>query len=90
MSGPHELSNEPGEQARRVAARLQERGHHEQAGRIHAALQHNLAGAALLHALREACQVVLTTIEAIDPVSAGMVEELRLEVDKRLAQPHPG
>jgi hypothetical protein len=30
----------------------------------------------------EACQTILTAIEAIDPVSAGAVDELRLEVDK--------
>ena len=88
MSEPRASQNEPDEQARRVAARLQERGHHEQAGHVLAALQHS--DAALLHALREACQVVLTTIEAIDPVSATMVEELRLEVDKRLIQPRSG
>ncbi len=35
----------------------------------------------LRSALREACQVVLTAIEAIDPVCATMVEELRLKVD---------
>ena len=35
----------------------------------------------LRSALGEACQVVLTAIEAIDPVCATMVEELRLEVD---------
>jgi hypothetical protein len=32
--------------------------------------------------------VVLTAIEAIDPVSATMVEELRLELDA-WAAPHP-
>jgi hypothetical protein len=42
----------------------------------------------LLAALRETCQVALTAIEAIDPVSATLIEELRLEVDKRLSEEH--
>ena len=70
--------------AKQVAARLRERGHHEHAGRLHAAL--TKVGDDLLLALREACQTILTAIEAVDPVSATMVDELRLEVDKRL---HP-
>ncbi len=40
-----------------------------------------------LHALRDACQTILTAIEAIDPVSYAAIDELRLEVDKHL-MPH--
>ncbi len=69
--------------AREVADTLEQRGHAEHAGRLRAALAHG-PGHALRTALRDACQVVLTAIEAIDPVSATMVEELRLEVDARL------
>ncbi|HTB42225.1 MAG TPA: hypothetical protein VK741_01270 [Acetobacteraceae bacterium] len=38
----------------------------------------------LLFALRETCETILTAIEAIDPVTQTMIEELRLEVEKRL------
>ena len=71
--------------AREVADRLDQRGHKEHASRFRAALED---GHSLRTALRGACQVVLTAIEAIDPVSATMVEELRLEVDARLADKH--
>jgi len=37
--------------------------------------------------LRDACQTILTAIEAIDPASFTAIDELRLEVDKRLL-PH--
>jgi hypothetical protein len=69
------------EAAREVADALDQRGHTEHAGTVRAALER---GHPLRTALRDACQVVLTAIEAIDPVSATMVEELRLEVDARL------
>ncbi len=72
-----------------VAAALERRGHGEHSGTLRAALRHSHAGAALLGAVREACQVVLTAIEAIDPVCATMVEELRLEVDARLLEQRP-
>jgi len=38
----------------------------------------------LLFALREACETILTAIEAVDPVTQTMIEELRLEVESRL------
>lgn len=69
--------------AREVAETLEQRGHATQAGMVRAALDR---GHPLRHALRDVCQVVLTAIEAIDPVCATMVEELRLEVDARLAE----
>jgi hypothetical protein len=69
------------EAARQVADKLDQRGHAEHAGRLRAALAHNHSAKVLRSALGEACQVVLTAIEAIDPVCATMVEELRLEVD---------
>ncbi len=65
----------------KVADTLDQRGHQEHAGTFRAALAH---GHPLRTALRDACQVVLTAIEAIDPVCATMVEELRLEVDAHL------
>jgi len=69
--------------AHAVADTLDQRGHVEHAGKFRAALAH---GHPLRTALRDACQVVLTAIEAIDPVSATMVEELRLEVDALLTE----
>jgi hypothetical protein len=65
--------------ARVVAETLDQRGHAAHAETVRAALSRG-------HALRDACQVVLTAIEAIDPVSATMVEELRLEVNARLSE----
>jgi hypothetical protein len=72
--------------AHHVADTLQQRGHTLQAQDVRAVLGHSPAGAVLLEALRDVCQVVLTAIEAIDPVCGTMVEELRLEVDMRLKE----
>lgn len=76
-----DVPDETIETARQVVDQLDQRGHAEHAGRLRAALTHNHSAAVLRSALGEACQVVLTAIEAIDPVCATMVEELRLEVD---------
>jgi hypothetical protein len=73
--------------AKQVAARLQDKGHHEHAARLWAALAE--ARADTLLAVREACQTILTALEAIDPVSANLVDELRMEVDKRLGPADP-
>jgi hypothetical protein len=77
--------------AQLLAERLRAEGHDTQADHIEATLDHHLAadetGHGFLHALRDACQTVLTAIEAIDPSSGTAIEELRLEVDKRL-MPH--
>ncbi|HYZ64908.1 MAG TPA: hypothetical protein VE650_20845 [Acetobacteraceae bacterium] len=72
------------ERARELADRLRAEGHHEAAERLNRATLGERVGRALLEALREACQVVLTTIEALDPTTELMAEELRLEIDKRL------
>jgi hypothetical protein len=74
--------------AQRVADALDQRGHAGPAHDVRSALANSHAGSIFLTGLRDACQVVLTAIEAIDPVSATMVEELRLEVDKRLRTGH--
>ncbi len=68
--------------ARQVAEQLAASGHAEQAAHLHTALNH--AGNDMLGALRAACQTILTAIEAVDPTSATMVEDLRLAVDARL------
>ena len=83
----------PATRARLVAERLRAEGHDAQAEHIEATLEQHDAtadgglGHGFLHALRDACQTVLTAIEAIDPSSGTAIEELRLEVDKRL-MPH--
>jgi hypothetical protein len=71
-------------QARELAARLRAEGHLAAAERVENAIGGSRVGATLQHALRDACQFVLTAIEALDPKTELMAEELRLEVDKRL------
>jgi hypothetical protein len=68
-----------------LIARLKEHGQHDAAESLHHAVLQPL-GVGMLRALREALQVALTAVEAIDPATETMVEELRLEVDKDLLQ----
>ena len=70
--------------ARALAERLRAEGHGLQADRLHEATASERLGDAVLEAVREACQTVLTMVEAIDPKTQLLAEELRLEVDKRL------
>jgi len=81
------MPDETTDAAKQLAERLQEKGHHEHASRLRAALAE--AKADTLLTVREACQTILTALEAIDPVSATLVEELRMEVDKRLGPADP-
>ena len=76
---------DPEATALKIAEQLRERGHPEHAAHLRSALP-DRAGIALLHALQAACQTILTAIEAIDPVCATIVDELRLEVDKRIKE----
>jgi hypothetical protein len=80
------MSDKEIEQARELAERLRAEGHHGAAEQVHSAALGTRIGDALLEALREACQTVLTTVEALDPETTLMAEELRLEVDKRLSR----
>lgn len=84
----------PAIRAQQLAQQLRDQGHAEEADRIEAAIAYHAPASAgedlghgFLHALRDACQTILTAIEAIDPVSITAIDELRLEVDKRL-MPH--
>lgn len=81
----------PATRARLLAQQLRDQGHTAAADRLDATLTGqppaDQAGHGFLHALRDACQTVLTAIEAIDPVSFTAIDELRLEVDKHL-MPH--
>ena len=80
------VTKNPIKAAHQVADRLDERGHSQEADHLRAVLLDSRAGSALLTGLREACQTVLTVVEAVDPVSGTLVEELRLEIDKRLKE----
>ena len=71
------------DRAAQLAEALKARGHAGPAAQLATAVEHGV-----LHGLRDALQSALTAIEAIDPVSATMINELRLEVDKRLLPPH--
>jgi hypothetical protein len=64
--------------------RLREQGHHVEADRLAGHLPLQTAERGVLFALREVCETILTAIEAIDPVTQTMIEELRLEVEKHL------
>ena len=82
MSG----SDDEIERARELAERLGAEGHAEAAHRVHTATLGERIGDVFFGALRAACQFVLTTIEALDPKTELLAEELRLEVDKRLSR----
>jgi tagatose-1,6-bisphosphate aldolase len=66
--------------------RLRERRQESAADRLSRTLVHG-AESGLLFALRETLETLLTGVEAIDPVTQTMMEELRLEVEKRLGPP---
>ena len=83
------MADETRDKAAKLAETLQERGHAEPAERLGtAAAAVEAVETVFLRGLRDALQSALTAIEAIDPVSATMIDELRLEVDKRLIQHH--
>ena len=75
------MPDDPVTAAKQVADELHQRGHPQHAEHLRSSLA-GRTGNAMLTAVWEACQTILTAIEAIDPVSAGAVDELRLEVDK--------
>lgn len=78
------MAHDPAHQTRSLIDRLRQGGHHAEADHLAHQLSLHDIEAGLLFALREACETVLTAIEAIDPVTQTMIEELRLEVEKRL------
>ncbi len=79
------MSNKQIGQAQDLADRLRIEGHHAAADQVEDAIGGSHFGDGLLHALRGACQFLLTAIEALDPKTGMMAEELRLEIDKRLS-----
>jgi hypothetical protein len=70
--------------AQELVARLRAEGHLAAATKLENAIDGPKLGKELLHSLRDACQFVLTAIEALDPTTEMLAEELRLEIDKRL------
>ena len=81
------MAQDPTRRTQNLIARLRQLGHHSEADRLAQQLSPHSVERGLLFALREACETVLTAIEAIDPVTQTMIEELRLEVEKRLRLP---
>jgi hypothetical protein len=78
--------NEPLERARGLADRLRAEGHDQAAQHVEHATLGARIGTEVLDAIRGACHFVLTTVEAIDPKTQLMAEELRLELDKLLSR----
>jgi hypothetical protein len=76
--------HDPADRATAVAHQLREGGHLDASERLTATVASHRGTGGLLEALREACQSVLTAIEAIDPATYAAIEELRLDVDRRL------
>lgn len=78
------MEKDPVQQTRKIVDRLHESGHHAEADNLARQLSMHGVERGLLFALRETCETILTAIEAIDPVTQTMIEELRVEVEKRL------
>jgi hypothetical protein len=84
------MTDDPARRTGDLIERLREQGHPAEADHLAHHLTLHDAERGLLFALREACETVLTAIEAIDPVTQTMIEELRLEVEKRLRPSEAG
>ncbi|HVC60396.1 MAG TPA: hypothetical protein VND19_08570 [Acetobacteraceae bacterium] len=78
------MAHDPEQQARDLVEQLRQRGHGAQADHLERHLTAHAVERGLLFTLRETLETILTAIEAIDPVTQTMIEELRLEVEKRL------
>jgi hypothetical protein len=78
------LANDTARQGSDLIAQLRTKGRHAEADQFARHLPLRTAERGALFALREACETILTVIEAIDPVTQTMIEELRLEVEKHL------
>jgi hypothetical protein len=78
------MAHDPEQQTRDLIKQLREQGHHAEADRLERHVAAHPFERGLLFTLRETLETILTAIEAIDPVTQTMIEELRLEVEKRL------
>jgi hypothetical protein len=81
------MADDAAQRTRSLIERLRAQGHDAEADQLARHLTVRSVEGGLLFALREACETVLTAIEAIDPVTQTMIEELRVEVEKRLSLP---
>ena len=72
----------PREQA--LIDRLREGGHADAADRLARHFGRQTVDRALLAALRETLEALLTAAEAIDPVTETMFEKLRVDMEARL------
>jgi hypothetical protein len=79
---------DPAARASALAQSLRARGLTDASTRLDETVAAHPTGSGLLEALREACQSVLTAVEAVDPSSYAAIEELRLDVDRRLNTGH--
>jgi hypothetical protein len=82
------MPDEIRKQAEDTIQHLHEAGHPEEARHLEHALGTQIADALPL-TLREACQTVLTAIEAIDPNTEMLLEQLRGKIDAYLTPHHP-
>ena len=78
------MAHDPAQQTQDLIERLRANGHHAAADHLAHQLSVHTVERALLFALRETCETVLTAIEAIDPATETLIEQLRVEVEKRL------
>jgi hypothetical protein len=67
--------------------RLREGGHGDAADRLDRHFRRHKIDRALLIALRETLETLLTAAEAIDPVTETMFEKLRVDLEARLRVP---
>jgi hypothetical protein len=81
------MAQDLAQQFRDLIERMRGRGHHAEADHLDRQLSRHAMERHLLFALRETCETTLTAIEAIDPATQTMIEELRLEVEGRLRLP---
>lgn len=81
------MTQDPALQTERLVVKLREAGHDAEADHLAKQLDEHPVEHGLLFALREACETVLTGIEAIDPSIQPMIENLRVTVEKRLGMP---
>jgi DNA-binding ferritin-like protein len=75
------MADDTARKADDLVERLRTQGHHAAAEQL-ASVRTVERG--FLFAVREACETILTMLEAIDPVTQTMIEDLRLDVEKHL------
>ena len=75
------------ERTARIITQLRSQEREAEAQELHLALTTKVGDAFFL-ALREACDTVLTMIEAFDPETETLLEELRADIDAKLTPHH--